>query len=101
MGIFRFGKTVTEETPPPVPVAPPGPAAPAIAAGGRGAFAPIEDILRLTVDAEASDLHLSVGTPPVLRIHGKLVRLETRALFAEDTDNIATELANGDQIHKL
>jgi twitching motility protein PilT len=72
-----------------------------LAPGGRGAFAPIEDILRLTVDSQASDLHLSVGTPPVLRIHGRLVRLETRALFPEDTDNIATELANGDQIHKL
>ena len=101
MGIFKFGKTVTGETPPPVPAAPPEPAAPVIAAGGRGAFAPIEDILRLTVDSEASDLHLSVGTPPVLRIHGKLVRLETRALFPEDTENIATELASGDQIHKL
>jgi twitching motility protein PilT len=76
-------------------------AAPAIAAGGRGAFAPIEDILRLTAESGASDLHLTVGTAPVLRINGKLVRLDTRALFPEDTDNIATELANGDQIHKL
>jgi len=98
MGIFRFGKNPADETPAPAaPVA----AAPAIAAGGRGAFAPIEDILRLTVESGASDLHLTVGTAPVLRINGKLVRLDTRALFPEDTDNIATELANGDQIHKL
>lgn len=98
MGIFRFGKNPADETPAPAaPVA----AAPAIAAGGRGAFAPIEDILRLTVESGASDLHLTVGTAPVLRINGKLVRLDTRALFPEDTDNIATELASGDQIHKL
>ena len=101
MGIFRFGKNPTGENAASVPPPVPEPAAPAISAGGRGAFAPIEDILRLTVDSGASDLHLTVGTPPVLRIHGKLVRLETRALFAEDTDNIATELASGEQIHKL
>jgi twitching motility protein PilT len=101
MGIFGFPKTAAEKTPAPDSAPPPVPAVPVIAPGGRGAFAPIEDILRLTVDSEASDLHLSVGTPPVLRIHGRLVRLETRALFPEDTDNIATELANGDQIHKL
>ena len=100
MGIFGFKKNPSDDNPPPVPAAA-EPAAPAIAAGGRGAFAPIEDILRLTVESGASDLHLTVGTPPVLRIHGKLVRLDTRALFPEDTDNIATELANGDQIHKL
>src|SRR5476651_2396491 len=101
MGIFRFGKNPGVENPAPEVPAAPVPSAPAISTGGRGAFAPIEDILRLTVESGASDLHLTVGTPPVLRIHGKLVRLETRALFAEDTDNIATELANGDQIHKL
>ncbi len=101
MGIFRFGKNATEENPAPETAEVPAQAAPVIAVGGRGAFAPIEDILRLTLESGASDLHLSVGTPPVLRIHGKLVRLETRALFPEDTDNIATELANGEQIHKL
>ena len=101
MGIFRTEKKTAEEIPAPVVSAAPEQAVPAISTGGRGAFAPIEDILRLTVEAGASDLHLTVGTPPVLRIHGQLVRLETRALFAEDTENIATELANGDQIHKL
>ena len=75
MGIFRFGKNPAEETPAP---AAPAAAAPAIVAGGRGAFAPIEDILRLTVESGASDLHLTVGTAPVLRINGKLVRLDTR-----------------------
>ena len=101
MGIFRFGKNPGTDAPAAESQAVQESPAPVMSAGGRGAFAPIEDILRLTVESGASDLHLSVGTPPVLRIHGKLVRLETRALFPEDTDNIATELANGDQIHKL
>lgn len=33
----------------------------------------IEDLLRLMVEKEASDLHLKVSSPPVLRIYGMLV----------------------------
>ncbi len=33
----------------------------------------IDDLLRVVVEREASDLHLKTGSPPVLRIHGKLV----------------------------
>ena len=100
MGMFRFGKSAGDGQSAAAVVAEPQPA-PTISVGGRGAFAPIEDILRLTVESGASDLHLSVGTPPVLRIHGKLVRLETRALFPEDTANMAQEIASGEQLHKL
>ena len=101
MGIFRKGKNPDEESPAPAEFAEPEQSGPAITTGGRGAFAPIKEILRLTVEAGASDLHLSVGMPPILRVNGRLVRMETRALFSEDTDKIATELANGEQLHKL
>ena len=33
----------------------------------------------------ASDLHIAVGQPPVLRLHGRLVKLETKVLEPEDT----------------
>ena len=33
----------------------------------------IDDLLRVVVEREASDLHLKAGHPPVLRIHGQLV----------------------------
>jgi twitching motility protein PilT len=72
-----------------------------MATGARGAFAPMDDLLRLTVESGASDIHLSVGAPPTLRIDGKLVRLDTRALFAEDTDSFAREISDSDQIHRL
>ena len=39
---------------------------------------PMEDLLRLVLDEGASDLHLSVGTSPVLRRQGRLVKLTTR-----------------------
>jgi len=33
----------------------------------------------------ASDLHISVGQPPVIRLHGRLIRLETKVLEPDDT----------------
>ena len=35
----------------------------------------IEELLRKTVDTKASDLHLTVGAPPMTRLHGEMVRL--------------------------
>jgi twitching motility protein PilT len=45
----------------------------------------IDKLLQTVVNRNASDLHISVGQPPVVRIHGRLVRLETKVLEAEDT----------------
>ena len=95
MALFGQGKIST------TPAKPEPHSLPTIATGGRGAFAPMDDLLRLTVESGASDIHLSVGAPPTLRIHGKLVRLETRALLAEDTDSFAGEIADSDQIQRL
>jgi twitching motility protein PilT len=36
----------------------------------------IETLFRLAVETKASDLHLRVGIPPILRINGRLVRQE-------------------------
>ena len=33
----------------------------------------------------ASDIHITVGQPPVFRLHGRLRRLETKVLEPEDT----------------
>ncbi|MCC6728250.1 MAG: type IV pilus twitching motility protein PilT [Chthonomonadales bacterium] len=35
----------------------------------------IDDLLRMLVQSEASDLHLRVGEPPVMRVHGLLRRV--------------------------
>ena len=36
----------------------------------------IDDLLRMLVAREASDLHIRAGEPPVMRIHGELTRTE-------------------------
>ncbi|MFB3041450.1 MAG: hypothetical protein ACE1ZS_06565, partial [Candidatus Poribacteria bacterium] len=35
----------------------------------------LDELLHLMIDKEASDLHLKVGRPPGMRIHGELVPL--------------------------
>jgi twitching motility protein PilT len=42
--------------------------------------------LEWAVQGEASDLHLVVGYPPVLRLHGELTELPEPALTAEDAE---------------
>ena len=38
----------------------------------------LDELLTLAAEKKASDLHLSVGKPPVLRIDGKLVILSDK-----------------------
>ncbi|MCL2648164.1 MAG: type IV pilus twitching motility protein PilT [Phycisphaerales bacterium] len=45
----------------------------------------IDRLLETTIKKGASDLHLSVGRPPVLRLHGTLRDLATKVLEPDDT----------------
>src|SRR5476651_1292299 len=45
----------------------------------------IDRLLETTVRRKASDLHLVVGRPPVLRLNGHLRDLQTKVLEPEDT----------------
>ncbi len=45
----------------------------------------IDRLLETCVKRKASDLHLAVGKPPTLRMHGHLRELQTKVLEPEDT----------------
>jgi len=45
----------------------------------------IDRLLETVIKQGASDLHLTVGRPPVIRLHGHLRSLETKVLAPEDT----------------
>ena len=45
----------------------------------------IDRLLETTVKRKASDLHLAVGKPPTLRLHGHMRELQTKTLEPEDT----------------
>ena len=45
----------------------------------------IDKLLQACVKQDASDIHITVGQPPVFRLHGRMRRLETKTLESEDT----------------
>ena len=45
----------------------------------------IDKLLSAAVKQGASDLHITIGQPPVLRIHGRLQKLKTKVLEPVDT----------------
>ncbi len=45
----------------------------------------IDKLLSAQVKQGASDLHISVGQPPVLRLHGRMQKLKTKVLEPADT----------------
>jgi twitching motility protein PilT len=58
----------------------------------------INDLLKIAVEAGASDLHLKVGNPPVVRVDGRLEPLTNmKRLMQEDTSAIALSIMNGRQ----
>src|SRR2546422_696662 len=54
----------------------------------------IDDLLRMLVAREASDLHIRAGEPPVMRIHGELTRTDLPMLTGEDTHRLLFEIMN-------
>jgi len=58
----------------------------------------INDLLKIAVERKASDLHLKVGSHPVIRIDGDLVPLgELKRLLQEDTIAMAFSIMNARQ----
>jgi twitching motility protein PilT len=45
----------------------------------------IDKLLATVIQMKASDLHISVGQPPVIRHHGRMRRLDTKVLDNDDT----------------
>lgn len=61
----------------------------------------MEELLALLVRQGGSDLHISCGSPPRIRIDGLLIPVDTPPLTPEDTRRLATSVLTGDQIAKL
>jgi len=58
----------------------------------------INDLLKIAVERKASDLHLKVGSHPVVRIDGDLIPLgELKRLLQEDTIAMAFSIMNARQ----
>jgi twitching motility protein PilT len=45
----------------------------------------IDKLLTTVIQLKASDLHITVGQPPVIRLNGRMRRLDTKVLDSDDT----------------
>ena len=54
----------------------------------------IDKLLELCIEKGASDLHLAVGSPPVVRLHGRLRALNTPSLTPEDTLGLMKQITS-------
>ena len=59
------------------------------------------DLLQLVIDEGASDLHISVGVPPTLRINGSLIHLDCEQLTPDDTDRLMKSITSDQHQQKL
>lgn len=57
----------------------------------------IEELLELTVDSNASDLHLSAGLPPIIRVHGELLKTELPMLTEGDVQQLIFSMLTNEQ----
>src|SRR5687767_1157706 len=61
----------------------------------------MSDLLQLVVSEGASDLHIRVAVPPVIRLHGILHRVEGPALKAEDTEELMRSITSEDHVQQV
>jgi twitching motility protein PilT len=61
----------------------------------------LEELLQALVDKKGSDLHITAGTPPRLRLDGALVPVEGDRMSPEETQNLVYGILNSDQIAKF
>ena len=54
----------------------------------------MEELLLVTVQEGASDLHITVGEPPMIRLHGDLTPLDMPPLQPEDTFRLMQEISD-------
>jgi len=61
----------------------------------------IEELLQIMIQRNGSDLHLSAGSPPKIRIDGRLVSTEHDILQPDETKKLCYSVLNTEQIAKF
>jgi len=62
---------------------------------------PLPQLLKILVDEGGTDLHITTNTPPVIRVHGKLKRIEHSPLTPAETKQIIYSILNDTQKYKF
>src|SRR5262245_47766722 len=62
---------------------------------------PLDSLMALARDYDASDLHLVAGVPPAFRVNGEIILAESDVFAESDIDEIALRLLNEAQREKF
>ncbi|UCD83733.1 MAG: type IV pilus twitching motility protein PilT [Deltaproteobacteria bacterium] len=60
-------------------------------------MARIDQFLVYAAKTEASDLHLAVGAPPLVRVHGQLIKMKHPSLTFQENSDMIFEIMNEEQ----
>ncbi|MCX7915418.1 MAG: type IV pilus twitching motility protein PilT [Verrucomicrobiae bacterium] len=61
----------------------------------------IDQLLQVCVDEGASDLHVRVGVPPIIRLHGNLMPLDLPPLTPDDTESLMKAITSESHIQRV
>lgn len=62
---------------------------------------PIEDLLRVVLDEGSSDLHITAGSPPTIRLDGAIVKLSLPVLTPADTEELVRSITKDEQLKRV
>src|SRR3990167_6074778 len=61
----------------------------------------LQDLLKVMIDKSGSDLHITAGSAPRIRIHGKLLPLDLPSLTPVETKQMTYSILADAQKHKF
>lgn len=61
----------------------------------------IDDLLRLVVEKGGSDLHVSVGVPPIIRVDGQLLPTNYEKVTPQESQRLVYDILTDDQIQRF
>jgi twitching motility protein PilT len=64
-------------------------------------MASLYELLKVMIEREASDLHVSTGTPPRIRVDGRLVPLEGEPMISSETKAMCYSILTDAQKHRF
>ena len=61
----------------------------------------IDDVLRMAIDKKASDIHITVGLPPIIRLDGEIMPLPFHPLNPKDARRLVYDTLTNEQLERF
>ncbi len=62
---------------------------------------PLPQLLKMMVDEGGTDLHITTNSPPIIRVHGSLVKIDQPSLSPAETKQLVYSILNDNQKYKF